>query len=202
MTQPQYYAPHPPAYTPPQPQNGLGTAGFVLGLIGLLFSPIPFVGMVAWPLVILGLIFSLIGLSRANRRRATNKGLAVAGIVLSLVGLVICVLWVVAFGKAVNDINNEVNRVATISYEVNGDAKNVTISYTTFGDQVTTNQETAATLPWSKSIDTKGFAKGGSLTVMAEPDGGTVSCKVVIDGKDAKTGTASGPGAIASCSGF
>jgi hypothetical protein len=42
-------------------QNGLGTSGFVLGLIGLIFSPIPIVGVIAWPLVILGLIFSAIG---------------------------------------------------------------------------------------------------------------------------------------------
>src|SRR5437588_2649386 len=94
----------PPQFHVEQPRNGLGTAGFVLGLIGLLFSPVPLVGVIAWPLVILGVVFSLIGLSRANKRRATNKGLAVSGVVLSVLGLVICVLWTVAFGKAVNDV--------------------------------------------------------------------------------------------------
>ena len=59
-----------------------------------------------------------------------------------------------------------------------------------------------AVLPWTKNIDTKGFSKGGSLIVTAGGDGGTVTCKVVIDGKDAKTGTASGPFASAACSDF
>lgn len=203
MSQPYYpQPPYPPQQTMAPPQNGLGTAGFVLGLIGLIFSPIPVIGVIAWPLVILGLVFSLIGVSRASKRRATNKGLAIAGVVLSAIGLVICVLWVVAFGKAVNDVNNESNREVTVHYEVTGNAKNVTISYTTFGNGVTSNQVTAAALPWTKDVQTKGLGKGGSLTVTAGQDGGTVACKVVIDGKDTKTGTGSGPFATASCSGF
>ena len=73
----------PPQFPVEQPRNGLGTAGFVLGLIGLLFSVIPLVGVVAWPLVILGLVFSLIGFARGRAGRATNKGLALAGAILS-----------------------------------------------------------------------------------------------------------------------
>jgi hypothetical protein len=59
------------APAPPAPRNGLGTAGFVLGLIGLIFSPIPLIGVVAWPLAILGLIFFLLGFShlRGDGRR-------------------------------------------------------------------------------------------------------------------------------------
>jgi uncharacterized membrane protein len=198
----QYYAPQRPAILQ-APQNGLGTAGFVLGLIGLLFSPIPLIGVIAWPLVILGLIFSLVGLTRATKGRATNKGLAIAGVVLSVIGLIICILWVAAFGKAVDDVNKESSRVATVQYEITGDAKNVTITYTTFsGDGTSTGQETAATLPWTKSVETTGLAKGGSLAVTASPDGGTVSCKVSVDGHEAKTSTASGPLATATCSDF
>ncbi len=175
----------------------------MLGLIGLLFSPIPIIGVIAWPLVILGLIFSLIGLMRASKGRATNKGLAVTGVVLSAIGLIICILWVAAFGKAVDNIDKESNRVATVQYEVSGDAKNVTISYTTFSaDGVTTSQETAAVLPWTKDVQTSGLTKGGSLAVTAGPEGGTVTCKVSLDGTQAKTSTATGPLALATCSDF
>jgi hypothetical protein len=100
MAQPRFYPPHPPMHGP-LPQNGLGTAGFVLGLLGLSFSPIQLVGMIAWPLVILGLIFSLAGIGRANSRLATNKGLAVAGLVLSILGLLTCVMWLAATGAMV-----------------------------------------------------------------------------------------------------
>ncbi|HEV2784712.1 MAG TPA: DUF4190 domain-containing protein [Actinophytocola sp.] len=183
-------------------ENGLGTAGFVLGLVGLVFSPVPLIGVVAWPLVILGLILSLVGLGRANKGRATNKGLAVAGVVLSALGLAICILWAAVFTKAVDDVREESNRVATVVYEVTGDAEEVTITYTTFGDGVNSSQETAATLPWTKRVETTGLGKGGSLVVTAGTGGGTVTCKVVIDGNEAKTSTASGPLATASCADF
>ena len=200
----QHPYPYQPQMAPaaPAPRNGLGTAGFVLGLIGLIFSPIPIIGVVAWPLVILGLIFSLVGLSRARKGHATNKGQAVAGIVLSAIGLVICIVWVVGFSKAASDVNKQATAVATVHYEVTGDAKNATINYTTYGDSISSSQESAATLPWTKDLQEKGLVKGGSLTVIAGANGGTVACKVVVDGKPVKSGSASGPFATASCSGF
>jgi hypothetical protein len=83
---------------PAQPQNGLGVAGFVCGLVGLIFSFIPIIGIIAWPLVILGVVMSGVGLSYANNGRANNKGMAIAGLCVSLVGLFICILWVAAIG--------------------------------------------------------------------------------------------------------
>jgi hypothetical protein len=201
VTQPNIYPPQPQT-GPTVARNGLGTAGFVLGLVGLVVAIIPIVGIVAWPMVILGLIFSIIGFSRARKGVATNKGLAVAGIVLSAIGLLVCVLWAAAFGQFATNVNDEANRVAIVQYEVTGDAKNVTVGYTTYGEGVSSNQESVATLPWSKQLETKGLVKGGALTVTTGEEGGTVTCKVVVDGKEAKTGTATGPFALASCSDF
>ena len=72
------------------PSNGLGIAGFCLGLIGLLLSFIPILGVIAWFLVIPGVVLSAIGLKHQP------KGLAIAGLVLSGLGLLVCFLWVVA----------------------------------------------------------------------------------------------------------
>jgi hypothetical protein len=96
----------PPVSAPVQYKNGLGTAGFVLGLVGLIFAFIPLIGVVAWPLVILGLIFGIVGTLRASRGQASNKGLAITAVVLSALGLVICIIWTAAFGKAVSDTAN------------------------------------------------------------------------------------------------
>jgi Mycobacterium membrane protein len=197
--------PYPPAQLPQAPQpprNGLGTTGFILGLVGLIFSPIPIVGMIAWPLVILGAIFSALGISRARKGVATNKVLSIVGLVLSVVGLIVCIVWVAIIGKAASDINEEANRAVPVSYEVSGDAKNVEITYSVYGDSITSKDETAATLPWNKQTETKGLVKGGSLIAMANEDGGTVTCKVTVDGKEVSTNTASGMFAVASCSGF
>lgn len=196
MTQ---YAPTPPQMPATKPSNGLGTAGFVVGLIGLLFSFIPLIGVVAWPLVILGIIFSAIGISKAGKGRATNKGLAIAGLVVSIVGLVVCILWVAVWNKAVDDVNEEANREAVIVYEVSGDAPSADITYSTYGDEMTTNQETVTKLPWRKEVTTTGIVKDGQLIVSTGADGGSVTCKLTVDGKVVKTATASGAFAMATC---
>jgi hypothetical protein len=69
------------------PKNGLGTAGFILALVGVFGVWIPVVDIVAIPLVILALIFAAIGTFNAFRGKATNKGLAIAGLVISVVAL-------------------------------------------------------------------------------------------------------------------
>jgi amino acid transporter len=192
----------PPEYRVQPPRNGLGTAGFVLGLIGLLFSFLPVVGVVAWPLVILGLIFSLIGVYRAVKGRATNKGLSIAGVILSVIGLVICIVWVSATAKAANDVTKQANETVTIGYDAGGTAKGATVTYSTFSDGASADGQVTTNLPWHKDVQATGFARGGVLTVTAGMDGGTVSCKVTVDGTVQKTSTASGPLASATCSDF
>lgn len=64
--------------------NSLGTAGFVLAVLAIVFSWLPFVNFILW---MLGLIFSFVGIFKQPR------GLAVAGFVLSMMGIIlICVL--------------------------------------------------------------------------------------------------------------
>ena len=62
--------------------NGLGTAGFVLALCGMLFSWIPGFSWVLWAL---GFIFSFVGIFRKP------KGLAIAGLVISCLDLIILI---------------------------------------------------------------------------------------------------------------
>jgi hypothetical protein len=83
---------------PSDPRNGFGTASLVLGVIGLVFAFIPLIGMIAWPLVILGLVFGVLAVNRARTGAATNRGVAIAGTICSAVGLVVCILWLAAFG--------------------------------------------------------------------------------------------------------
>lgn len=200
------YFPAPATDVQPQgqpPRNGLGTAGFVLGLIGLVLSFIPIIGIVAWPLVIVGLVLSILGVIRAGNGQATNRGLAIAGTALSAVGLVICILYAVVFTAAVSTVNDQQNAVSTITYEVTGDAKTATVTYSSFGGgNSATNQESLTQLPWHKEVQAKGVLAGGTLSVMTDENGGTVSCKVTVNGKEAKTATGTGPFASAICAGF
>jgi hypothetical protein len=184
-------------------QNGVGTAGFVLGLVGFLLSFIPIIGLVAWPLVILGLVLGLIGVARARKGRATNRGLAIAGVVLSVLGLVVCVLWAAVFGVAVNNVDDQANKEHVVVYEVSGDAVGATVTYSTFsGGNSATSQEKPATLPWSKTLSVKGLISGGTLTVTTGDQGGSVACKITVDGVEKKAATGTGAFSSALCSGF
>jgi hypothetical protein len=61
-------------------KNGIGTAGFVLALLGLIFCWVPVLNWILW---ILGLIFSLVGVFK------TPKGLSIAGLCVSLIGIIL-----------------------------------------------------------------------------------------------------------------
>ncbi|HWN29619.1 MAG TPA: DUF4190 domain-containing protein [Actinomycetospora sp.] len=96
------YGPQPP-YAPPS--NGMATAGFVVALVGAVLALIPFLGIVAWLISPVGLVLSVVGTNMAARRQGSGRGLAVAGIVLGVVGLLICFLWASAFAAATSGSN-------------------------------------------------------------------------------------------------
>ncbi|GAA1216421.1 DUF4190 domain-containing protein [Prauserella alba] len=184
-------------------RNGLGITGFVLGLVGLLFSWIPFIGVIAWPLVVLGLIFSILGLLRVKNLKATNKGMSIAGLVVSVLGLGVAIVMLIVTSQAVNEVTEEANREVTVQYEVTGDASGVEVVYSTFGGgNYSTNTASVDKLPWSEELTTKGLFKGGDLRVVVGAGGGSAACKVTVDGEVVKTAEAEGVGGVANCNGF
>jgi hypothetical protein len=77
------------------PSNGLATSGFVVSLIAAVFSIIPIIGVISWVLAPIGIILSGVGLSSA-KKSGVGQGLSIAGLVLGIAALIICILWVVA----------------------------------------------------------------------------------------------------------
>ena len=67
-------------------QNGLGIAGFTVSLISLLMFPLRF--------GVLGLILSSLGMSN----EAPKKGLAIAGLIISIVSIVYGIIKGVLIG--------------------------------------------------------------------------------------------------------
>ena len=63
--------------------NGVGTAGFVLALIALFVGWIPVLGWIVW---VLGLILSFVGVFKSP------KGLSIAGLVISLIGIILLIV--------------------------------------------------------------------------------------------------------------
>ncbi|CRK61213.1 hypothetical protein [Alloactinosynnema sp. L-07] len=182
--------PHPVA----PPRNGLGTAGFVVGLIGMLFAFVPIVGVIAWPMVIVGLILSIVGVVLAGKRQATNRGMAIAGVVVSAIGLVVCVIWAVAFANAVNEAANDGIALAvpseppaagrrTVVFTISS-GKAVNVRYGDLGDQRSAVVE--PTPGWTQTVTVGGG--GHHLSLSADAVGSDdftspVTCSIAVDGE-------------------
>ncbi|MGW3205465.1 DUF4190 domain-containing protein [Streptomyces sp. NPDC001135] len=82
--------PQAPGYAMPmQPSNGMGTAGLVLGIIGVVCSLTIAMEILGMILGILAIIFGAVGRGKANRGEATNRGAATAGLVLGIIATVL-----------------------------------------------------------------------------------------------------------------
>lgn len=72
--------------------NGIGTAGFVLALLGVILCWIPVLNWILW---LLGLIFSFIGVFKKP------KGLAITGLVLSFISIIVIIAVLGAVAAAI-----------------------------------------------------------------------------------------------------
>jgi hypothetical protein len=102
-----------------QLRNGYGTTALVLGIVGLLISFIPFVGVIGAICGLIAIVFGFLGLGRVKRNEANNRGLAIAGIVTGILAIVITVLYFAVFGAFVNEADNYVDCINKIDAPVN-----------------------------------------------------------------------------------
>lgn len=72
-----------------QPRNGMGITALVLGLVGVVLGLFIILFWMSWLPALLAVIFGAVGLSHARKGRATNKAMAISGLVLGAVGLLI-----------------------------------------------------------------------------------------------------------------
>jgi hypothetical protein len=99
----------PVAKPEPKKGNGPATAGLVFGILTFIFS---FASYFVSLFALLGLIFSIIGLCK----KAPGKGKAIAGLILTVLGVISAVLFTIFFWAAagvifdsfMNDIESEI----------------------------------------------------------------------------------------------
>lgn len=204
---PNYGAPQPPYAPAPQPQrsNGLATAGLVVGIIAAVFSFIPVIGVVAWGLAPIALVLSLVGLVKSGRAH-NGRGKSIAGIVLSVVALIMCILYTALFTAGVNNVQQQSAAVHSVTYKVTtAKGSKITASY----GQSQNNNLASATVgdvasPWSVDAQVSGFM-GPNVTASLSPDinnlgkSDTITCTIVEDGAQVAQNSATGPNASVSC---
>jgi hypothetical protein len=80
-----------------QPNNGVGMAGGIVGIIAAALLWFPYIGLV---LGVIGVALGGVGLSRANRLGGAGKGMSITGIVCGGIALIINILFIAAIATA------------------------------------------------------------------------------------------------------
>jgi hypothetical protein len=85
---------------PAKPSNGIGIAALVVGIVSLVLSWIPFLGLL---LAIVAIVLGILGIRKASKGEATNKGMAITGVVTGglafLVGALVTIGTIAFFGS-------------------------------------------------------------------------------------------------------
>lgn len=98
-----------PAPTNPNAGKGMGIAGMVLGIVAIIVSFIPCFGWGAIIIAVIGLILSAVSLSQANKAGAP-KGMAIAGLICSVIAIIVGSVWIFIITKAASEINTELQK--------------------------------------------------------------------------------------------
>lgn len=95
-----------PTTTPSNPNagKGLGIAGMILGIVAIIVSFVPCFGWWAVVLAVVGVVLSAISLSQASKAGA-SKGMAIAGLICSILAIIIGSIWIFVIAKATSEIS-------------------------------------------------------------------------------------------------
>jgi hypothetical protein len=113
---PPPYATYAPPSPPPAPVRkgaGLAVASMVLGIITLLLCWVPIINNVAAVIALVGIGLGIPALLRARRGTHGGKGMAIAGLVTSIVGLVLVFATQALFVAAIDEAVEEVQAVSS-----------------------------------------------------------------------------------------
>jgi hypothetical protein len=97
--------------------KGLGIAGFVLGLIALIFAFVPCLGMYAMFPGIIAIILSGIAFMQANKGNG-SKGLIIAALVVSILGTAIAVYQYTVLSHAATELSDDLKELEDASKDL------------------------------------------------------------------------------------
>ena len=94
-------------------RNGLGIATLCCGLVGILVGLIPFMFLASGALGILAIVFGIIGIRRAGRREASNKGMAIAGLATGVAAFALAITGIIIVVTGLNSVSNDLDQLDT-----------------------------------------------------------------------------------------
>jgi hypothetical protein len=185
-------APVPTPVSPPR-GNGWGVAALVVGIVAVVFSFIPVMGVVAFVLGPVAVLLAIIGMTR----KLAKKGAAVAGLVLGILSIVIAAIWMAVLAAAVSSADHALNSEHKVEYVVTTNGK-ASVSYWVTGG--TSNQDITTTWKKEQTVKNSDFL---SLVVTGDYSNAhaAVGCEILFDGATISKNSGTGQGAMASCNG-
>ena len=143
-----------------QPTSAMAITSLVLGIIAILLSWVPIINNIAWILAIIGTIFGIIGLVQTAKKpsQKTGKGLALAGLILSVIAFVLVIATQQVYVDAWDDSFNIVADTPTavtndLSVEADSDAPDDTNATTASAKYSITDEAVDTTSkPYSTQI--------------------------------------------------
>jgi len=84
--------------------NGMAVAGFVLSILALILCWLSLIDLF---FILPAIVFSAIGLRRANKQARPHRGLAIAGLSISLVATVIMIVFTIIWLRVADDITDD-----------------------------------------------------------------------------------------------
>lgn len=106
---PQPVAPQPPlpaqqlGAAPQRSRSGMAIAALVLGIVALAMSWMPIVNNLAFIVALVGLVLGIVGIVGCSRKGKAGRGLAIAGVVLSVVAAVVVLATQAAYTAAIDE---------------------------------------------------------------------------------------------------
>ncbi|CAN5778146.1 hypothetical protein BH18ACT15_BH18ACT15_02350 [soil metagenome] len=80
-------------------RNGMGVAALVVGVVSLVLALLIIFFPIAGLLGFIAIILGILGIRRASRREADNRGQAIAGLVTGLLALGLAVFFTIGIGS-------------------------------------------------------------------------------------------------------
>jgi uncharacterized membrane protein HdeD (DUF308 family) len=114
-------APPPPPPQPARRRNGAGTAALVVGIVSLVLAVLVIFAVLAIPLGIIAAILGGIGMSRARKGEADNRGHALTGLITGLLSIVVAVVIGISFVALIADHQSDLRKFGTCMTDAGND---------------------------------------------------------------------------------
>lgn len=118
-----------------QPRNGMGVAALVVGVVALVLAVLIVFFPLAGLLGLIAVILGAIGMSRASRGEASNRGQALSGLITGLIALILAIVIGVGVGSFFAGHLNDFRKLGTCWKKANTRAEKRACT-TAFGNRV------------------------------------------------------------------